>query len=162
MKNRIYLKPLTVAYLEEYLTYVNDPELHKTTEPYKAFRTYSEDETRAWLTKIPTLSNRADFAIHLVDGDHFIGEVVLNEVKDQSANIRIGIKTAYQNKGYGSEAMQLAIQYGFTKMDLEQITLSVFILNPRGVHVYEKLGFVETGRGVYEGYDEIYMSLKKT
>ena len=48
---------------------------------------------------------------------------------------------SYSNKGLGSEAIQLFIQYGFEQLNLHKISLEVFSFNPRAEHVYTKVGF---------------------
>ena len=97
-----------------------------------------------------------------------IGEVVINDVDraEHSASIRIAIFNEENfGKGYGSEAMLLALNYGFGMMNLHRIELGVFPFNDRVVHVYEKLGFQKEGikrDGGYfhhQYYDLICMSL---
>ncbi|TFH01539.1 MAG: N-acetyltransferase [Candidatus Thorarchaeota archaeon] len=48
-------------------------------------------------------------------------------------------------KGYGSEAIQLLLDFGWKHLNLRRIELSVFAFNERAKHVYEKLGFKEWG-----------------
>ena len=160
MSNLIYVEQLGIKHLEPYLEYLTDPEVGKTTQPYGDL-VVNKDQIIEWLSTIASKPGRKDFAI-IRGADHkFIGEVVLNEVVGLSANIRIGLKSEFFGMGYGYQAMQNAIDYGFEKMGLQTITLSVFIINERGLGLYKKLGFVETGRGVCEGFDEIYMQLSK-
>ncbi len=94
------------------------------------------------------------------NGD-FIGEVVLNHIKDNSANIRIAILPKYFDQGYGTHAMKQAIEYGFNRIGLNKITLGVYDINPRGLRVYEKLGFKETARETTDNITEIQMELLK-
>lgn len=140
---------------------VNDPEVHKTTQPHDEFEAFSRDQLSQWLSGIQARENRVDFAI--VKGEResevFIGEVVLNEIKDGLANIRIALLPRHFNQGYGTEAMDLAIQYGFGELNLKKIELGVFDINPRGMRVYEKLGFKETSRSVQNGIYEIQMEI---
>ena len=57
-------------------------------------------------------------------------------------NFRILIGPRGRNRGLGTEATQLIIDYIFTNTTLNELTLSVFDFNPRAKHVYEKVGFV--------------------
>src|SRR5437879_4850947 len=50
------------------------------------------------------------------------------------------------NQGYGTDAVRTLCGFGFREMNLRRITLHVYDLNPRGVMVYEKVGFREEGR----------------
>ena len=47
--------------------------------------------------------------------------------------------------GYGTEATQLVLDYGFNEMKLHRIELLVLDFNNRARRVYEKLGFVVEG-----------------
>jgi RimJ/RimL family protein N-acetyltransferase len=55
-------------------------------------------------------------------------------------------QTDCQNQGYGTEAVRLAMRFGFEELNLNRIELCVFDHNPRGIRVYEKCGFVAEGR----------------
>lgn len=58
-------------------------------------------------------------------------------------NFRILIGPKGRNRGLGTEATQLIIDYIFMNTTLNQLTLSVFDFNPRAKHVYVKVGFVK-------------------
>lgn len=74
----------------------------------------------------------------------------------------IAIKDGYRDIGIGTELMNVLISKA-EDMDLKMLTLSVFASNDRAKHVYEKVGFKETGRIPKELYkdgkyiDHIYM-----
>jgi RimJ/RimL family protein N-acetyltransferase len=50
------------------------------------------------------------------------------------------------SKGYGTDAMQVILRYGFQELNLRRIALDVFEYNPRAIRSYEKVGFVHEGR----------------
>lgn len=132
--------------LDAYFALLQDAETNQMTGSQKDF---TREETAAWIQKIaiPT-EDRVDFMIVLKDTDELVGEVVLNEMDDinRSANIRICIQgTQHRGKGYGTEAMQHMIRYGFETLHLHRIHLGVYAFNPRAIHVYEKLGFQREG-----------------
>ena len=52
----------------------------------------------------------------------------------------------YWGKGYGTEAMKLALHYAFSELNLRRVSLGVFAYNQRAVHSYEKTGFRLEGR----------------
>jgi RimJ/RimL family protein N-acetyltransferase len=59
--------------------------------------------------------------------------------------IFIGEKTSW-NQGYGREAIQLLLEYGFNTLNLNRICLRVDETNPGGIHSYEHAGFIHEGR----------------
>src|SRR5262249_32667781 len=66
--------------------------------------------------------------------------------KNQLAWLGIGIGDAeYRDRGYGTDAMRLTVNYAFRELNLYRVTLGVFSYNERARHVYEKVGFVLEG-----------------
>jgi RimJ/RimL family protein N-acetyltransferase len=59
-------------------------------------------------------------------------------------SIGIVVKQGYRDAGIGTEIMLTQIDLA-KKMKLEMLTLTVFRSNKRAIHVYEKVGFVQTG-----------------
>lgn len=71
-----------------------------------------------------------------------------------------------RNKGYGSEVIELLLNYGFDYLNLHSIMLSVYTFNERAIHCYEKIGFKEIGRreAYYcrnQFHDVIFMDILK-
>lgn len=161
-KESVYLKPLGAEFIDEYCDFLSDPEIHKTTQPYEEFKIIPREELLKWLKKVALSENRKDFAILKTDSNEFVGEVVINEVVGTTANIRIALSSKHWGQGYGFVAMKNAIEYGFSKMNLEQITLSVFNINERGLSLYKKLGFEVVNESVYQGYPETIMKINKS
>ena len=91
--------------------------------------------------------NGSDFAIE-ADGN-FIGNCALfNDdklAKTTELGITIGNKL-YWGKGYGSEAVQLLVDYGFRYQNFRKIWLNVHSNNERAIKAYQKVGFIEEGR----------------
>ncbi|WP_235848372.1 GNAT family N-acetyltransferase [Litchfieldia alkalitelluris] len=122
-----------------------------------------------WYSTRNEQTDRLDLAIMDKSQDITVGEVVANlyDEKNQSMNFRILIGPRGRNRGLGTEATQLFIDYLFTHTNLLQLTLSVFDFNPRAKNVYEKIGFVvesiDKNDLEYEGemIDSINMKLTK-
>lgn len=57
----------------------------------------------------------------------------------------IGERSAW-GKGYGTEALQLVLDYGFNLLNLHNIMLGVYAYNTRAIALYEKVGFKLIGR----------------
>jgi RimJ/RimL family protein N-acetyltransferase len=79
-------------------------------------------------------------------------------------NILIGEPDAW-NKGLGTEALELLLDYGFERLNLNSIFLGVNAENKGAVRSYEKAGFVHEGcrrQFIYRNgryYDSLMMSV---
>jgi RimJ/RimL family protein N-acetyltransferase len=60
-------------------------------------------------------------------------------------SIGIAIKNGFRDLGIGTEMMKTLIEQG-KSWGLKVLTLTAFANNARALHVYRKIGFVETGR----------------
>ena len=56
------------------------------------------------------------------------------------------IQSEYQGKGYGTEAIQWALNWAFQMAGLHRVNVACFEYNPGAARLYEKLGFVLEGR----------------
>lgn len=52
----------------------------------------------------------------------------------------------FRGKGYGTDAMRLALRFAFLELNLNRVSLTVFEYNQRGIRSYEKVGFKEEGK----------------
>ena len=111
--------------------------------------------------------DRFDFLIVAPDGC-FIGESVLNELDwiARRANFRIVIFDRSRFcRGLGSWAAAETVDFAFRELGLAALELDVFSFNPRAKHVYEKLGFQETGREALpdcgDNAQDIFMTLSR-
>lgn len=141
----IYLRFVLKSDFDEYYAFLQDPESNRLTGTQTVF---THEDVSTWIKKISVIhDDRVDFMIFSKDSDHFLGEVVLNEIDsiNRSANIRVGINLQHSSKGYGTEAMMLMLRHGFEKLKLHRIHLGVYAFNPRAIHVYEKIGFQREG-----------------
>lgn len=105
--------------------------------------TFTMEQIVAYIQRNIAGEGRFAWVICLLD-DTVVGEVVINDIDEdnRSANIRIALFNAqYFGKGYGTEALRLAIDYGFKQGKLHRIELGVYAFNSRAIHVYEKVGF---------------------
>ncbi len=59
--------------------------------------------------------------------------------------IGIAIRDGFRDLGIGTEMMKTLVVQA-QEMDLKVLTLTTFASNKRAIHVYEKVGFVQTGR----------------
>ena len=93
-------------------------------------------------------NNRSFSLIVEVDGKT-IGISELTKKRGFSRHVGLvsvlGIKKDYRNLGIGTEMLELLVSQA-ERMKLKMLVLYTFSTNKRAIHVYEKVGFKETGR----------------
>jgi len=77
----------------------------------------------------------------------------------------MSIQEAYTNKGIGRKLITTLLEWAKKQEKYEKISLEVFSNNPRAIHLYKKMGFVEEGRkkrhaklGENQYADDIFMT----
>lgn len=85
------------------------------------------------------------FAIYA--DETLVGFVMLGyyESRRQYTLWKFLIDKHYQNRGYGREALQLAIRYLIETFDVSEIYTGVALKNEVAKHLYNSVGFTETG-----------------
>jgi Acetyltransferases, including N-acetylases of ribosomal proteins len=137
---RIYLRPLEKEDLDKILEWINDPEIrHLTLREELPLNRSKGEEFFEKITKDMIL-----FGICL-NNDKLIGTLSLMlQLRSATFGITIGDK-AHWNKGYGTEATKIALDYCFNTLNLHRVGLWVFEFNEKAIHCYEKLGFKKEG-----------------
>ena len=159
---KVILRPIRLSDASRFVKWLSDPTVNKFTTRRPIFL----KEERKWIRSL--LKNRDDFhlAIDTKDGVH-IGSVGLEiQKRDRKADfdILIGDKN-YWDRGYGTDATYVMLDYGFRKLKLHRIFLRVFKFNKRAIKIYKKLGFKMEGTGreaVFNKgkfYDLVYMGI---
>lgn len=164
--DNIYLSPRNIEDVEIFTEWLNDFE---TTDYIgRSHQLVSLDVERKFLEK--HTDDECSFVIIELENDKIIGTISLGDIKHISKTATLGIfigdKLA-RNKGYGTEAIRLILDYGFNYLNLQNIKLDVLEINERAIACYKKCGFKEYGRrrkcifldGKY--YDRISMDILK-
>jgi RimJ/RimL family protein N-acetyltransferase len=83
------------------------------------------------------------FAIEANDGKYIGGCGANNlDMKNRVAEVGIFIGDKdYLGKGYGTEAMELLLQFLFDEVNMNKVSLNVIAFNKRAVRSYEKASF---------------------
>jgi RimJ/RimL family protein N-acetyltransferase len=131
---------------------------------------FTAEHERDWIERTLREAEGKTFAIIVRETQQPIGSVSLMEINHRhgvaTLGIAIGDKAAW-GRGYGSEAVRLICDYGFTFLNLYHIRLWHFAFNERGHRAYLKAGFREAGRlrGTFalngRRYDEILMEITR-
>lgn len=145
--NSVYLKRLDVDMFEEIAK-----NLMNTSYQTKVLTStpvvFTKSGIKNFIENAIKDSSRVDFMIYSVATDEMLGDMALNEIdtRNRSCNIRIAIDSSSNyGKGYGQEAMKIALNYGFGMLNIHKVELSVLPSNERAIRVYEKLGFIREG-----------------
>ncbi|WP_050616542.1 GNAT family N-acetyltransferase [Bacillus testis] len=164
---RIYLRPLCRLDAPIMLESTMDKEMRYMTGTHSNF---SLEQIKAHIDHINNDSSRYDFAICLKSSDEMIGELSILDIdkENKKAGFRISmVSISLTGKGYGTEAIKIALSFVFEQLQLNRLQLEVFSHNSRGIRAYEKVGFVKEGvlrQSLYynNAYsDEIIMAILK-
>jgi len=119
---------------------------------------------------LSSLKKGKNFAVRLLENNELLGNIGFNSIGEIHRTAEIGIMLGnpkYQRKGYGMEALNLLLDYGFSFLNLRNIYLKVFEYNEAAYNLYKKAGFKEVGRLrkaveiMGKTYDEIIMDMLK-
>lgn len=111
-------------------------------------RPLSAGEIKNELEETGRTENEFTFMIQTLQEARPIGVIALDGIQWTHAEgwLSIGLgEREYWGKGYGTDAMQLMLRYGFAELNLHRISLTVFEYNQRAIRLYGKLGFVHEG-----------------
>lgn len=144
MDEIIYLLPMTAEMYHEYFKeYQNDLDLYIDKEAYVDY-IYDEEKVNQYIKRQIDL-NRKNFAI--MCREEMVGELVIKNIEEHKcATIGIALKNSkYKDRGYGTKAELLAIDYVFYELDIPTLYADSILSNTRSQHVLEKVGFQEIG-----------------
>jgi RimJ/RimL family protein N-acetyltransferase len=137
--NRCYLSPMDENDAEKFTEWLNDLELIINLQMYNGVINV-ENERRF----LGDLSKEQNYSIIDFENDELIGICGLLDIdhlnQTAEAGIFIGNKN-YWNRGFGSEALTLLLDYGFKALNLNNVMLKVYSFNKRAIKSYEKVGF---------------------
>jgi len=162
---RLYLSPFDAEDTEsaaKWAEWMNDPVVadnyggpHNLVTPSSAKKAFAE-------------FTGCRFDIVLADGNVRIGHISLHNIDHLNRNAFLGIvigEAAHRGKGYGTEAVRLALGYGFKTLNLHSVALTVLGSMPDAIACYKKAGFCEAGKLREWAYrngrylDKLYMDI---
>lgn len=161
----VYLSPMNKDDAETYVRWLND--FSVTDGLGSSARITALDGEKEWITHN---AGRYQFAIVSLENDELLGNCGIQNVDliRQCGEVGLFIgEENNRNKGYGTEVLQLLVDYGFDYLNLNNIMLRVFSFNEQAISCYRKVGFKEIGRrrkSYYlkgEFFDEVFMDMLK-
>src|SRR5918996_1106729 len=127
-----------------------DTEFHRLADGDPA-QIASEKKLKAWFEKRAEAGfepERYYFSVRTLQEDKHMGFFGLwVDLIHSVAWVGIGIgEREFWGKGYGTEMMNLCLQYVFTELCVARVSLGLHEYNPRALRSYEKCGFRLEGR----------------
>lgn len=143
----IRLRTLEPFDAEAMWRWANDPEVVRwMDEGY----TRSLDQARRRLAELPQNAyGNVLLGVEVLTDGALIGVVRLRDAEPElgiaELDIHLGEKD-YWGRGLGTDTMRTICRYGFDRMRLHKIMLTVVTENESAHHIYKKVGFVDEGR----------------
>ena len=164
---RVALRPVVASDAASMWADVHDDEINAFTGTHADF---TEEQISQWCATRIEQGDRLDLAVTDRTTGEWLGEVVVNdwEPDNRSCGFRIALSAGARDRGVGTEATRLLVDYVFSEIDdppVHRLALEVYDFNPRALTVYERVGFVREGvlrdalRWQGEHHDAIVMSL---
>lgn len=104
---------------------------------------------KTWLDDLGRTTTQMVFAIRKLFEPQIIGFVIFKNIqfvhRSADLGVRIGDETE-RGKGFGTQAVRLALNYAFNHLNLHRVGLTVFAHNTRAIAAYRAAGFHEEGR----------------
>ena len=133
---RIYLSPKGTS----------EEEIQKFTEWLNDFQITDYLGRSGQITTLNT--ENKNFNIIEIKNDKLIGTIGLEHFNWINRSAVLGIFIGdenFRNNGFGTEAINLLLEYGFKYLNLHSIKLSLLSVNERAHKCYLKCGFKDTG-----------------
>ena len=144
--DNIYFSPVSLDDIEEYTEMINDIKVSVGLGSVSYTNITDFESEKEFLTSI---KKGKMFAVRLLENDELLGNIGFNSLDMVNRNGVLGVligNTKHQRKGYGTEALKLILDYGFSFLNLRNISLNVFEYNKPAYNLYKKIGFKEVGR----------------
>ena len=144
---RVYLRPAERSDIPSFVRWLNDAE----TASFLAARApLSIAAEQDWFEKMLAAhgKERWFFVICLLAGDQAIGTIGLFDLDQVNGSAGMGIAIGEKSMwghGYGTDALNALLDFGFGELRLERTWLEVNDDNLRAKRSYEKCGFVHEG-----------------
>jgi len=146
---RVYLRPFEPSDAELYRRWRADADpMSLAGWHQRAPMSLAEVEQRIAKLVAEPSDDFVTFLICLDADDRPVGEVMLADIDRRNGSAELGIfigESGEWGKGYGTDAVNAIVDFGFAELRLERIWLNVWTENARAKRAYEKAGFVHEG-----------------
>jgi RimJ/RimL family protein N-acetyltransferase len=146
---RLRLRGIEKEDLPRFVAWLNDPEVTRHLPFRTPLSLVQEEKWYEMILQKHTAEQPMVIERDAPEGWAPIGNISFLAIDWINRCTELGIyigEKAYWDQGYGREAIQLMLQFGFNGLNLNRIYLRVDETNIRGIHSYEHAGFVHEGR----------------
>jgi [ribosomal protein S5]-alanine N-acetyltransferase len=154
---RIFLRPFEATDAELYRRWRADAEpMALAGWPDRAPMSLAQVEARIERLTRDQGDEFMTFLICLLEDARPIGEVLFGHIDRLNGSAELGIFIGEPDewgKGYGSDAVNALVDFGFGELRLERIWLEVWTENPRAQRAYEKAAFIHEGTLRHDRYE---------
>ena len=140
---RLTLRRFTMADLEPFMAYRNDPDVAR----YQGWESCSQTEAALLIAgqhgrDAGTPGDWFQIAFALKDTDELVGDCGLevHAPAGNQATVGFTLASAHQGKGYDTEALTCLFDHLFTQLKLHRVTADTDVLNTRSWRLMERLG----------------------
>ena len=165
---RIYLAPKghSNEEIEKFTEWMNDFQV--TDYIGRSGEITTQISEKEWLENSARNNENRNFNIVELNSEKLIGTIGLEHFnwigRCAVLGIFIGDKE-FRSHGYGTEAINLLLEYGFKYLNLHSVRLELLSINERAHKCYLKCGFKDTGKSREEiflngkYYDKLHMDI---
>ncbi len=141
----VYLRPLEKSDAAMAIAWLNHPDIRRSVASYRPLNLTTEEE---FITRISQSDRDMAFVIVRREDEQPIGLTGFHQIDAKNRHAAFGItigEVDQWDKGHGTEATRLMVEYAFLSLNLNRVWLHVYEDNPRGIRAYEKVGFKKEG-----------------
>jgi RimJ/RimL family protein N-acetyltransferase len=160
---RIKIRGKKLSDAKEDYAWQTDPELAKLDAATPLEMTYQKYISEYTFELCYPSTSRCEFAVENLKGEHFANCVYYN-INPSESQAEIGIMIGnrdYWNQGYGSEIIQLLLDYVINTAKLNRIYLTTLAWNIRAQKCFKKCGFKEIGMIERDHRSFVLMSINR-
>ena len=160
---RVRLRPKRLEDALQDYTWNRDRELARldgSLPPSITFNDYLEAYALEMKNPLP---RRERFAIETAEGLH-IGNCMYYDMDGERGEVEVGILIGdkrYWNQGYGTEALELLLDFLFASTSVNNVRLHTLGWNHRAQRAFEKCGFIPASRASRQSQPFLLMALSR-
>ena len=116
-----------------------------------------DNDTAQYILPTSLEQHQANFAqddiiyLSIMQQGELVGYFILAPESDSNSVEFRRIVVAHKGRGIGQQAIPAMENFCGQRLNCSRIWLDVYDFNPRGIHLYEKLGYRRIGQSDFEG-----------